>query len=67
MQKENEIKAERKTQHNTSKKLFNEAHRRAEALVEIQVFTFLFYFFYFVSLKQEAHQFSAQLDRRCGL
>jgi membrane-anchored glycerophosphoryl diester phosphodiesterase (GDPDase) len=45
MQKENEIKAERKTQHNTSKKLFNEAHRRAEALVEIQVLTFLFYFF----------------------
>jgi hypothetical protein len=51
MQKENEIKAERKTQHNTSKKLFNEAHRRAEALVEIQVLTFYSIFSDFVSLK----------------
>jgi hypothetical protein len=54
MQKENEIKAERKTQRSTSEKLFNGAHRGAEALVEIQFFDFLFYFQYFydfVSLK----------------
>jgi hypothetical protein len=34
-QKENKTKAERKTQRNTSGKLFNGAHRGAEALVEI--------------------------------
>jgi hypothetical protein len=45
MQKENKTKAERKTQHNTSGKLFNGAHRRAEALVEIQVFDFFILFF----------------------
>jgi hypothetical protein len=47
MQKENEIKAERKTQRSTSRKLFNGAYYRAEALVEIQVFDFLFYFLLF--------------------
>jgi hypothetical protein len=34
-QKENKTKAERKTQRSTSGKLFNGAHRGAEALVEI--------------------------------
>jgi hypothetical protein len=47
MQKENETKAERKTQRSTSIKLFNRAHRGAEALVEIQVFDFFILFFYF--------------------
>jgi hypothetical protein len=47
MQKENEIKAERKTQRSTSGKLFNGAHYKAETLVEIQVFHFLFYFLLF--------------------
>jgi hypothetical protein len=42
MQKKNETKVERKTQRSTSGKLFNRAHRGAEALVEIQVFDFLF-------------------------
>jgi hypothetical protein len=35
MQKKNETKAQRKTQRSTSEKLFNGAHRGAEALVEI--------------------------------
>jgi hypothetical protein len=35
MQKEDETKTERKTQCNTSRKLFNGAHCGAEALVEI--------------------------------
>jgi hypothetical protein len=52
MQKENETKAERKTQRSTSGKLFNEAHRGAEALVEIQFLTFLFYFFSFCITKK---------------
>jgi hypothetical protein len=47
MQKENKTKAERKTQRSTSRKLFNGAHRGAEALVEIQVIDFLFYFLLF--------------------
>jgi hypothetical protein len=49
MQKENETKAERKTQRSTSGKLFNRAHCGAEALVEIQVFEFfiLFLNYYF--------------------
>jgi hypothetical protein len=51
MQKENETKAERKTQRSTSGKLFNEAHRGAEALVEIQFLTFYSIFSHFVSLK----------------
>jgi hypothetical protein len=55
MQKENETKAERKTQRNTSGKLFNGAHRGAEALVEIQFFDFFILLFIifsdFVSLK----------------
>jgi hypothetical protein len=57
MQKENEIKAERKTQRNTSGKLFNGAHRGAESLVEIQNFDFFILFIIiiiisnFVSLK----------------
>jgi hypothetical protein len=44
MQKENETKGERKTQRSTSKKLFNGAHREAEALVEIQVFDYFILF-----------------------
>jgi hypothetical protein len=47
MQKENGTKAERKTQRSTSRKLFNEAHRGAEAIVEIQFLDFLFYFLIF--------------------
>jgi hypothetical protein len=43
-----------------AEKLFNGAHRGAEALVEIQFFDFLIIFFCiffdFVSLKYEAHQ-----------
>jgi hypothetical protein len=46
MQKENETKAERKIQRNTSRKLFNGDHHGAEALVEIHVFAFLFNFFF---------------------
>jgi hypothetical protein len=41
MQKEIKTKAERKTQRNTSGKLFNGMHRGAEALVEIQFFDLL--------------------------
>jgi hypothetical protein len=48
MQNENETKAERKTQRGTSEKLSNEAHRGAEALVEIQFFDFLIYFFFLI-------------------
>ncbi len=49
MQKEIETKAERRTQHSTSGKLFNGAHRGAEALVEIQFFDFFILFFVFFS------------------
>jgi hypothetical protein len=54
IQKENKTKAERKTQRSTSRKLFNGAHRGAEALIEIHFLDFLFYlllFSNFVSLK----------------
>jgi hypothetical protein len=47
MQKEIEMKTERRTQHSTSGKLFNRAHRGAEALVEIQIFDFFIHFLYF--------------------
>jgi hypothetical protein len=40
---------QKKTQHSTSGKLFNGAHRGAEALVEIQVFDFFILFFYYFS------------------
>jgi hypothetical protein len=46
MQKENETKAERKIQRNTSRKLFNGDHHGAEALVEIHVFAFFIQFFF---------------------
>jgi hypothetical protein len=49
MQKEIKTKAERRTKCSTSGKLFNEAHRGAGALVEIQFFDFLFSFFVFFS------------------
>jgi hypothetical protein len=49
MQKEIEMKTERRTQHNTSGKLFNRAPRGAEALVEIQNFDFFIHFFVFFS------------------
>jgi hypothetical protein len=47
MQREIKIKAERRTQHSTSGKLFKGAHCGAEALVEIQFFDFLILFFVF--------------------
>jgi hypothetical protein len=47
MQKVIEMKTERRTQHNTSGKLFNRAHCGAEALVEIQNFDFFIHFLYF--------------------
>jgi hypothetical protein len=43
-------KAERKTQRSTSEKLFNGAHRRAEALVEIQFLTLFSIFNIFLIL-----------------
>jgi hypothetical protein len=49
MQKEIEMKTKRRTQHSTSEKLFNRAHRGAEALVEIQIFDFFIQFFVFFS------------------
>jgi hypothetical protein len=53
MQKENETRAERKTQRSTSGKLFNGAHCGAEALVGIQVFDFFYFLLFsdFESLK----------------
>jgi hypothetical protein len=50
MQKEKETKVKRKTQRSTNRKLFNGAHRGAEALVEIQVFEFFILFFYYFCL-----------------
>jgi hypothetical protein len=51
MQKYIEIKEERRTQHSTSGKLFNGAHRKTGALAE-NFFILLFVFFSdFVSLK----------------
>jgi hypothetical protein len=55
----------------TVEKLLKEAHRRVEALVEIQFFDFFIIFFVFfsdfVSQKKEAHQILAQLEAWCGL
>jgi hypothetical protein len=54
-----------------SARKLNGAHHRVRPLVEIQILHFLLLFFDIfsdsVSLKYEAHQFSAQLDKRCGL
>jgi hypothetical protein len=45
MRKEIETKTERRTQHITSRKLFNRAHCEAEVLVEIQFFDSVFLYF----------------------
>jgi hypothetical protein len=50
MQKKIETKVERRTQRSTTRKLFNGAHRRVEALVEIQFFDFLILFVFFSDL-----------------
>jgi hypothetical protein len=47
MAKETETKKNEELSTALAKKLFNGAHRGAEALVEIQFFDFLFYFLYF--------------------
>jgi hypothetical protein len=54
-----------------SARKLNGAHHGVRPLVEIQILHFFLLFFWYFSdsiwLKYKAHQFSAQLDRRCGL
>jgi hypothetical protein len=65
--------SDHKERNNTTRSAqkLNGAHHGVRLLVEIQILHFLLLFFDIFSdslwLKWEAHQFSAQLDRRCGL